>query len=261
MKRIAVKTLLLLLSLTITHTTNASMISFDLLTENAEPFISYSNPYHDIFTSSSDGFQIYQRGIDNTIASALLDDSSTATSDNLGLIDSHNQQNFFGIVDTVNPDNPTDFATASWLIDISNLTMLTFLIDMAAMGDFEASDQFWWRYSIDNAPLETIFQGVTDESAANNYILESGTEISLFDPIAVNSTLLNNKFQHFSSTLAGSGNVLKLELTAKTNSGSEVIAFQNVQLQGKAQSISVNEPASLPILLLALILFFKRSWW
>ena len=197
MKHIAVKTLALLLSITITLTTNASIISFNLLTDNSEPFISYSNPYHDIFTNTSDGFQIYQRGINNTIPSALLDDSSTATSDNLGLIDSRNQQKFFGIVDTVNPDNPTDFATASWLIDISNLTMLTFLIDMAAMGDFEASDQFWWRYSIDNAPLETVFQGVTDESAANNYILESGTEISLFDPITVNSTLLNNKFQHF----------------------------------------------------------------
>lgn len=259
MKHIAVKIFALLLVYATAFTSNASLINFDLLAPNSSSLINYENQHHNAFSSSEDGFQIYQRGVDSDIAASLLDDSNIAASDSLGIIDSSNHQNFFGIVDTVNPDNPTTFATATWQIDISNLTMLTFLIDMAAMGDFEDSDEFWWRYSIDNAPLVTVFQGLTDESTSYDYTLESGGEISLSDPISVDSVLLNNEFQHFSSALAGSGNLLTLELTAKVNGGSEAIAFQNVQLQGSLQNISVNEPNVLPILLIALALLFRKT--
>ncbi|MBA6391400.1 hypothetical protein H4J38_11515 [Colwellia sp. BRX10-3] len=87
----------------------------------------------------------------------MLDNSGITISDSLGIITSTNTQAFFGIVDTVNQDNPNNNAVASWQVDITNLTEIMFLIDMAAMGDFESSDWFEWRYSIDNSPYSRLF--------------------------------------------------------------------------------------------------------
>ncbi|MFT5636528.1 MAG: hypothetical protein ACI89T_001997 [Cognaticolwellia sp.] len=237
----------------------ASLINYDLLTPNSSPHISYANPYTDAFSSNADGFQIYQRNVDLNIPNALLDNSDITISDSLGIITSTNTQAFFGIVDTVNQDNTNNNAVASWQIDITNLTEIILLIDMAAMGDFESSDWFEWRYSIDNSPYSSLFQGLSDEDISQNYRLEDNRLLTINDPMTVNSKLLSNKFTAFTSSILDTGNLLTLELKAKANGGSEVIAFQNVVIQGVSSTVTVSEPKSLGIMLFALLFFIASQ--
>ena len=218
--------------------------------------INYSNPHSGNFSSNEDGFQIYQLG-DNA-PKALLDKSSLLPSDNLGIITSTNNQPYFGIVDSVNPDNPNSETVARWQINIENLSVIRLFIDMAAMGDFERSDEFLWLYSIDNNPYSTIFHGISNESTSQSYRLENNSLVSLDDPMMVNSQLLSNEFQALSSSILDTGNLLTLELIAKANGGSEAIVFQNVLIQGISNTVTVTEPKSLTMLLLSGLLFFAN---
>ena len=67
---------------------------------------------------------------------------------------------FFGIVDTNNPDTSGRDVVATWVFDIGAASNLSLSIDMGAMGDFEASpttgDFFNWSYSIDGGAAQTI---------------------------------------------------------------------------------------------------------
>lgn len=235
---------------------HATLINYDLLNANSLPAVTYSNPLSDNFSSSEDGFQIFQYGA--SAPNTLLDKSMLLASDRLGIIKSTNTRAYFGVVDSVNPDNPNNEAVASWQIDIRTFSAITLLIDMAAMGDFESSDEFSWRYSIDNNPYTTVFQANSNESSSQNYRLENNTLVSLDDPMEVNSTLLSNEFQTFSSDLIATGNLLTLELKATANGGSEAIAFQNVIIQGVSNTVTVTEPTSITMLLLAGLLFFLK---
>jgi hypothetical protein len=253
------KSIAIICSYLLTGNSYASLINHELLTPHSLTHIYYTNPLKNTFSSINDGFQIYQRDVGLNIPNALLDNSEIATSDRLGIISSTNTQAFFGIVDAVNLNNPIDDALAKWQINIKNLSALTFFIDMAAMGDFENSDQFIWRYSIDNNPFSTIFQGISDEDTLQNYRLEDNSLIDLNDPMTVDSRLLSNEFKAFSSSILGTGSLLTLELKAKVNGGSEVIAFQNIVIQGVSNAVTVGEPKSYAILLLALLFFIKRK--
>jgi len=234
----------------------ASLISYDLLTPTSSLDINYNNPLSDAFSSHDDAFQIYQRGAN--APDALLDKSTHMASDSLGIITTTNTQAFFGIVDTVNSDNPSNYAIANWQLNITNLSTITFFIDIAAMGDFENSDEFIWRYSIDSNPFHTIFQGISDEDTIQNYRLADNSLVALNDPMTVNSQLLSNEFKTFSSEIVSTGNLLTLELAAKTNGGNEAIAFQNVLIHGLSSTVTVTEPKSFTMLLLAIMLFFAK---
>ncbi|ASP49162.1 hypothetical protein [Cognaticolwellia beringensis] len=232
----------------------ASLISYDLLTPNSSPHISYANPFTDAFSSNADGFQIYQRNVDLNIPNALLDNSDIGA-DSLGIITRTNTQAFFGIVDTVNLNNPSNDAVASWQVDITNLTAIKLLIDMAAMGDFESSDEFEWRYSIDNNPFSSLFQGVSNLDSQQSYRLKDNSLKTLNDPMTVNSILLSNQFTAFSSSILDTGNLLTIELKANANSDNEAIAFQNVFIQGVSNTVTVSEPKSFVIMIFALLFF------
>lgn len=130
---------------------------------------------------------------------------------------------------------------------------------MAAMGDFESSDQFLWRYSIDNNPYSTIFQSISNKDTLQNYHLEDNRLIALNDPMTINSPLLSYKLQILSSSILDTGSLLTLELKAKANGGSEIIAFQNIVIQGVSNTVTVGEPKSYAILSLALPFFIKRK--
>ncbi|ARD45640.1 hypothetical protein [Colwellia sp. PAMC 21821] len=255
MNQFQLKISAIILTFLFVSNSNASLINYDLLTPNASPHISYVNPFTDAFSSNADGFQIYQRNIDLNIPNALLDNSGIATTDSLGVITRTNTQAFFGVVDTVNQNNPSDDAVATWQVDISNLTAIMFSIDMAAMGDFETSDKFEWRYSIDSNPFSSLFQGVSDVNTVQSYRLEDNSLETLNDPMTVNSILLSNQFTAFSSSILDAGNLLTIELKAKTNSDNEAIAFQNVFIQGVSNAVTVSEPKSLTIMTFSLLFF------
>ena len=253
MKPRSLKVITLLSIFFMVSNSQASLISYDLLAPNASTNISYSNQFTNAFSSSMDGFQIYQQDQIFNIPRNLLDKGTAVTKDSLGIVTKSNKDAFFGIVDTVNQDNTSSDAVATWQINIANLSAITFLADMAAMGDFESSDWFEWRYSVDNKPFTRLFQGITNDSTLQQYDLADGSSVTLFDPMTVNSTLLGNKFTTFASPNLTTGNLLTIELKAKVNGGSEVIAFQNVVLQAENNAVVVSEPTPFVLMLFALL--------
>ena len=192
--------------------------------------ISHSNPFDGAFTSASDGFQKYQRGVSLSIPFSVLDDSLVIfPTDSLGIIRDGNTDVFFGVTDTVNGDNSGP-VSATWVFDITGGTDLVLSIDMGAMGDFEASDTFEWSYNIDGGPVMTAFVSAVDETASQAYTMEGGAAFNLSDPMLVDGELLNNELATFLTAIAGTGSQLTLTLTASTNGGTEAFAFQNIEI-------------------------------
>ncbi|MHA3980250.1 endonuclease/exonuclease/phosphatase family protein [Halovulum sp. GXIMD14794] len=183
------------------------------------------------FSSAGDGFGVFQRAVSPSIPFALLDDTvSVFPPDTLGIIGEDNLDPFFGVTDTVNGDTAGP-VTATWVFDVMGVDALELSIDMGAMGDFESADQYLWEYAIDGGPFQTAFDLVADEDSSLTYTLDSGTLVTLDDPLTVAGIVLTNEMQTVTTALAGSGNQLTLRLTADTD-GSEAVAFQNLNITG-----------------------------
>ena len=206
----------------------SEQVDFDMVESVSDRLTNFTNAYNGAFSSAGDGFQKYQRGVSASIPFAVLDDSlSIFTSDSLGIVKEGNTDIFFGVVDTQNPQNDGPIS-ATWVFDISGATELGLLIDMGAMGDFEANDFFVWTYSVDGGTEETAFESTTDEAGAHTYTLEGGLVRTLSDPMTLQGTVLTNDLATFSTPLIGTGASLSLTLTAQFNGGTEAIVFQNV---------------------------------
>jgi hypothetical protein len=209
----------------------AQVIASDMTNSSSNGLISFENPSNGAFTSAGDGFQKYQRGVSATIPFSVLDDSLISfPGDTLGIIDDNNSDIFFGVVDTINPQNASAALSATWVFNIAGATDLALSIDMGAMGDFEASDTFTWSYSIDGGPVMTAFDGIVDEADAITYTLAGGAMPTLSDPMTVQGVILNNVLQKLGTLLSGTGSQLTLVLTATANGGSEAFAFQNIEI-------------------------------
>ncbi len=221
------------------------------------------------FSSGADGFNIYQRGISQSVPFALADDSiSVFAADTLGIVDENDTDPFFGVTDTANGDTenpftdgntgPFDPVVATWVFDISSAAAdVAISVDLAAMGDFEDEDSFIFSVALDGgalAPVGTFNILDTDEELdpddpdfgtftvpAVDYTLDNGTNTNrLNDPLQFNGTLLDNNFETFSlGTIAGSASAssLTIQFEANTNGGSEALAFRN---------LIIDEAAGLP---------------
>lgn len=209
--------------------------------DDLQSYISYT-PVPDTnitpFSSAADGFGIFQRFASVSIPFSLLDDTMTNfPTDNLGIVKSKKFDAWFGINDLQNPDNPTGLGTVTWVFNITGHSNLQLRIDMAAMGDFEASgtagsvaDAHIWKYSIDGGPFTTVFSCLPDEAIDNvQYELESGRlPPPLNDPLVVNgTTMLTNNFRTFVANIPGTGNQLTLRLES-SNDSDEPYAFDNI---------------------------------
>jgi len=99
-----------------------------------------------------------------------IDDSSRVaaagntqfTNDINGIFGENKTDNFFGVVDLLNDQNPSGTGSVVWTIDISNLENLVLNIDVGAMGDFEASDTFSFTAAIAGGST-TVLTFQTDE--------------------------------------------------------------------------------------------------
>jgi predicted extracellular nuclease len=223
-----------------------TVIAFDMVESASLNLISYDNAYTDAFGSPADGFQKYQRGVSTSIPFAVLDDTTTFSSDSLGVVDSANTDAFFGVVDTQNGDNNGD-VIASWVFDVSGATGLGLQIDMGAMGDFENSDIFKLTASIDGAPAVEIFNIVADESASLTYTLETGKNITLGDPLTIPGKALSNILSPARAAIPGNGSQLSLSLIAKANGGSEAFVLQNLKVLSDFSAEPPVGPELLPI--------------
>jgi hypothetical protein len=207
------------------------VIGFDMVGSASQNLLSFTDDPAIPFTSPGDGFNKFQRGVSGSIPFAVVDDSAGSfPGDTLGIIKTGNTDEFFGIVDTNNGDTGGRDVVATWVFDITGAPGIELSIDMGAMGDFESSDWFEWAYSIDGGLTHVAFANTVDEAGSHTYTLESGTVVTLNDPMLMNGVVLTNDLAPFSTPLRGTGSELTLTLTANTNSGSEAIAFQNLIL-------------------------------
>ncbi|CAE7863444.1 gppA [Symbiodinium necroappetens] len=163
---------------------------------------------------------------------AMADDSNGSfPGDTAGIIDANDNGRFFGIVDSVNGDNPAGNGTASWSFDITGATGLSVNIDFAAMGDFESSnDLVGFTWSIDGSTPAALFTGSVDEAGALDYTLAGGAVVNLSDPFLINGNVLNNVFQTLSAGIAGSGSTLTIAFDGQFDGGSEAFAFRNIEV-------------------------------
>src|SRR5690606_3507767 len=109
--------------------------------------------------------------------------------------------------DVVNGDNPGGTGQAVWTFDISGFSDVHLVVDFAAMGDFEPADVMDFTASIDGGPATLVFtsEAVDFHPSGNSgprgiYVMESGRIVTNeVDPIAVNGTLVLNRFVRLAS--------------------------------------------------------------
>ena len=208
----------------------ADVVAFDMVGSASQNLVSFTDDPAIPFSSAGDGFNKFQRGVSASIPFAVVDDSAGSfPADTQGIVKTGNTDEFFGIVDTNNGDTAGRDVVATWVFDIGGASDLALSIDMGAMGDFEAAnDYFNWSYSIDGSPAATAFASTVDESASNTYTMEGGATVTLDDPMLMDGVVLTNDLTPFFTALAGTGSQLTLILTANTDGGSEAVAFQNL---------------------------------
>lgn len=220
----------------------STTVAFDMVNSTSQNLLSHTNPFVDAW-GAGDAFQKLQRGVNETpfgLPFAIADDSAGSfPPDDQGIIGVADTEEFFGVVDTVNSDNPSGSAEATWVFDIAGASNLVLSIDMAAMGDFESSDDFVWSYSIDGAPFQVVFQSSVDEAGSQTYTMDSGTVVPLNDPLLVNGVLLNDVRQPISANLSGSGSQLTLKFEATANGGSEAYVASDIVIRSQPQNPAV----------------------
>lgn len=227
---------------------HATPIAFDMVNSTSLNLISFTNPFTGAFASAGDGFQKYQRGVSPTIPFGVLDDSlSIFPPDTLGIIGESNTDEFFGVIDTENPQN-SGAVSATWVFDISGASGLALSVNMGAMGDFESTDFFTWDYSIDGGVLLNAFASAVDETGSFVYTMDGGANVALDDPMLIQGMILTNTLATFTSPITGTGSQLALTLTAMMDGGGEAVAFQNLIIE----SVSVPEPSTLALFAIAL---------
>ena len=224
--------------------------------------VHYHNELSTAFTSSQDAFQII--ALDSALIGPeqLWDRSAEAgKTDTLGLIDTSGavRGRVFAVSDTVNSDTSSGALTASWTFSVAGFRALELGLDIAAMGDFEHSDQFTFRYAFDDEDMRPLWQSSVDVSSMQEYELASGVRINLDDPLMMANERVSNEFRHFSHNFTDLGSELTIALTAKTDGGSEVFAFNNLKIQGeRTVAAPVPEPNGLLTLVIAIGLCSMR---
>ncbi len=187
-------------------------------------------------------------GISDDSVAAAAGNSVLAT-DSVGFAGIAYTNGFFGVTDTVNDFGSTPL-NADFTFDITGATGLSFSVDVAAMGDAEVADMFSWSYSIDGGAFQVLLATTTDEAINQAYTMDSGTPVTLDDPLKINGIKLSDVYQNFSAAIAGTGNSLTIRFTAVSDGGTEGFGFDNMRI--------VPEPASLALLAIGGLLTLRR---
>ncbi|TWT77254.1 hypothetical protein Pla123a_19110 [Posidoniimonas polymericola] len=131
------------------------------------------------FSSFFDRFGVMSRA--DGLPFDFLDDSAgDFTADTFGIIRTGKTDNFIGVSDPDNGDNPGGAVSGVWTFDISGRSNIELSIDLAMIGDFEASgDTFDFNYSIDGGEATNAFSIRAIDGVQYGVTLESGA----FSPV------------------------------------------------------------------------------
>ena len=183
--------------------------------------------------SAFDVFGIVDRNVNFSFADDTVINNADADDTNddfFGIILPEKTDLFLGFQDTVNPDNPDGDVSLTWTVSAAGLTDLNLSFEVAAMGDFEASDLLSFTASFDGGAEETLFESGNPDDGTFTYVLQDGTTVDENDPFVIDGQFVVNEFQTFIFPISGSGSQLTLTLNYNTNGGSEVLAIDNVSV-------------------------------
>ncbi len=83
-----------------------TVVAFDMVNSASQNLNAHTNAFAGAFASGGDGFEKYQRGVSASIPFAVVDDSlSIFPARRRGIIGEANTDEFFGVIDTENPQN------------------------------------------------------------------------------------------------------------------------------------------------------------
>ncbi|KZL05007.1 Endonuclease/Exonuclease/phosphatase family protein [Pseudovibrio axinellae] len=207
------------------------VIAFDMVDSQNMGLVNFTNTAPD-FSSAGDGFGKYTA--DSAPYSIVDSTAGSYEGDTLGIIDeTTNTGEFFGVTDSINADN-TEALTASWTFDIAGYNDLGLSLDLGAMGDFESTDTFVIRYSIDGGEEQVLYSFTSDDDASQTYTLANGSTVDLDDPLVETSSgvVLTNELQTLVSELEGTGSELTITVEGVADGGSEAFAMQNLKILG-----------------------------
>ncbi|MGS4920210.1 MULTISPECIES: ExeM/NucH family extracellular endonuclease [Mameliella] len=227
--------------------TSSNLTSFAATPDNSATNGAFVSSFFDVFGIT-----------DRTVNFDFADDTTGSfAADTFGIAKTGDTAPFFGIQDLDNADNPGGTGTATWTFDVSGGTIGDISIDFAAMGDFESGDNSYTiTVQLDGLPPVTLFQIDSDDSASLTYTLESGTTVTLNDPLKIDidgdaadlagydGTLTNDFTTYASSALNGmSGSTLTVTLTAGVNNGGgEAFAMRDIVID-RAGAVTTPELA------------------
>ncbi|MBX3386069.1 MAG: lamin tail domain-containing protein [Phycisphaeraceae bacterium] len=207
---------------------NRQALSFTITTDATPPF------------PLGDAFGVVQRFrlFPEPEPFVLLDDTvNLFPGDTIGVIRESKVDSCFGVADVFNiimTDADTE-AVAEWEFDIAGRTGITVSVDIAAMGNFEATvgvvDRYTFEIAVDNGPFTVVFDGRADESIVDfEYTMASGALRTFNDPLRdqVSDTIVDNVFTTFTWPVAGVGSTLQLRFRAMCDGGDEAFAFDNI---------------------------------
>ncbi|TWT43362.1 hypothetical protein [Botrimarina hoheduenensis] len=142
--------------------------------------------------SGFDIFGRYGRNLGSFVPFDVSDDSAGSfPGDQIGILRSTKNDAVVGLADTVNGDNPGGSVSAVWTFDISGRSNIELSLDIAAIGDFDASDFLRFSYSIDGGSSSTAFDigvdqnvdptfGLTDSGQLYLVTMESGAQYDAY---------------------------------------------------------------------------------
>lgn len=169
---------------------------------------------------------------------AMIDESvSGFPGDPVGILSEFDfTTQFFGAVDTVNADNSggTGQADYTWTNTGAGTIVDSFSVDVAAQGDFEASDQYVFSISVDGGATFPFTQAALfNGDIANVYTMDDGSLSTLNDPMIFDGAILSNDFTTFTFSglnLPVTGDIV-LRFAASTDGGSEAFAWNNANIE------------------------------
>ena len=187
------------------------------------------NPIPGTFISSiRDVFGIVDRTVNFDFADDTLMDPTFQ-----GMFPTTVTDSFLATADLDNPDNPSGTGQVIYEFDITGASDLVFSADFAAMGDFELSNDInTVSASIDGGASEVLIEFVVNEDIDQTYTFEDGSTDVENDPMTIQGVTLDNTFQNFSAPITGTGTTLTITMDFAGNGGSELIAINNLVIEG-----------------------------
>ncbi len=169
---------------------------------------------------------------------SILDESVAGfPGDSVGIISEFDTTTeFFGVVDSVNGNNSSGFGQAdyTWTNTGAGTIVDSFSVDVAAMGDFEGSDQYRFDISVDGgSSFPFSASAAANEDIANVYTMDDGSLSTLNDPMIFDGAILTNDFTTFTFSglnLPVTGDIV-LRFVGTSDGGSEAFAWTNANIE------------------------------